>query len=156
MGFTHSKDAAVIVDGKEIGTISPGEFIGSLYTKPEVSWAYDDPSDSDPVPEQLVIWTMERGDGKTTKIIRWILEDPDNRCVVVTNAREEARYLNLLMFEGLPRGRAAPCVRIYKGGLVGSDHLAREYAIDDIERFLAILLGSAPSLITTSADLGWA
>lgn len=105
------------------------------------------------VSTDLVIRTMARGTGKTEKIIKWILEDPDNRCVLCASHAALQHYVDFLVKAGLPHLQAERCTRIITAKAPMG--FMREYAIDDIERFLADLVGSEPSFITTSAELEW-
>jgi hypothetical protein len=102
----------------------------------------------------MIVLTGGRRSGKTAAIIRWLLEDPQRRAVVVTDARMRDHILYRLQ-DTLPSYdwrhqviTANDYARYQRGG---GHSPYTELAFDDLEKILEIMFGAHAEMATVNA-----
>lgn len=108
--------------------------------------------------EHMIVLTGGRASGKTTALIRWVLERPDARCIFVLNA-ERQRYLIDRLLDAFPHWNYKDWqqhVLIYHnyfGGVISRGIIVPypEVAFDDLDEILATMLRARVEIATLNA-----
>jgi hypothetical protein len=93
----------------------------------------------------LKIITSGRGQGKTHQLVQWLLENPDNRVIVVPHSGYVlAAKMVLTKLEGLAHLDRV----VVAGSIKGAFPPGTEIAVDGLEHLLSHLLQGAVSTVT--------
>lgn len=102
----------------------------------------------------MIVYVAGRQQGKTTAIVRWLLEDPQHRCILVGD-QERKKHIMRFLYRFAPiRDKKFWEDRIFLAAPIHFQqrgYLAREIGIDDLEYVLGILFRSEVQFVTTTA-----